>query len=69
MSVIVRNLLWTSTLSSTPSLMYTTYLQWAVGQCQLESVSLLPVDGAISELPARFVDPAIGGAAAWNMLM
>lgn len=44
-------------------------MQWAVGQCQLESVTLLPVDGAISELPARFVDPAVGAAAAWNMLM
>lgn len=25
--------------------------------------------GALSELPARIVDPAFGAAAAWNMLM
>jgi amino acid transporter len=47
------------------------FLFWAtivfsVAQCQLEIVSLLPLDGSFIRLAGRMVDPALGVAVGWN---
>ncbi|WVQ79668.1 hypothetical protein IAT38_001768 [Cryptococcus sp. DSM 104549] len=39
---------------------------YCVAQCQLEIVTLFPLDGAHIRLAARMVDPALGIAAGWN---
>ena len=40
---------------------------WAVAQCQIEMVSLLPVDGSFIRFAGRFVDEAYGMAAGYNV--
>jgi amino acid transporter len=42
---------------------------FAIAQCQLEIVSLLPLDGSYIRLAARIVDPALGVAAGYNMFV
>ncbi|WVQ79666.1 hypothetical protein IAT38_001766 [Cryptococcus sp. DSM 104549] len=39
---------------------------YAVAQCQLEIVTLFPLDGAHIRLAGRMVDPALGVAVGWN---
>jgi len=39
---------------------------WAVAQCQIEMVSLLPVDGSFIRFAGRFVDESYGMAAGYN---
>ncbi|WVR04390.1 hypothetical protein IAU60_001392 [Kwoniella sp. DSM 27419] len=39
---------------------------YAVNQCQLEIVTLLPLDGSFIRLAGRMVDPALGVAVGWN---
>ncbi|CAH0057838.1 unnamed protein product [Clonostachys solani] len=39
---------------------------FCMAQCQIEIVSLLPIDGAPIRLAGRMIDPAVGVAAGWN---
>ncbi|ORY25456.1 putative amino acid transporter [Naematelia encephala] len=39
---------------------------YSVAQCQLEIVSLFPLDGSFIRLAGRMVDPALGVAVGWN---
>nr|XP_019001971.1 amino acid transporter [Kwoniella mangroviensis CBS 8507]OCF65432.1 amino acid transporter [Kwoniella mangroviensis CBS 8507] len=39
---------------------------YSIGQCQMEIVSLLPLDGSFIRLATRMVDPALGVAVGWN---
>ena len=40
---------------------------FAVAQCQIEMVSLLPVDGSFIRFAGRFVDESYGMAAGYNV--
>ncbi|OCF41832.1 amino acid transporter [Kwoniella heveanensis CBS 569] len=39
---------------------------YSIAQCQLEIVTLLPLDGSFIRLAGRMVDPALGVAVGWN---
>ncbi|KAF5701869.1 amino acid transporter [Fusarium mundagurra] len=39
---------------------------FSVAQCQMEIVTLFPLDGSFIRLASRMVDPALGVAVGWN---
>ncbi|WWD22589.1 hypothetical protein CI109_107082 [Kwoniella shandongensis] len=56
---------------SGPACLLIAFLFWAtvvysIAQCQMEIVSLFPLDGSFIRLAARMVDPALGVTAGWN---
>lgn len=42
---------------------------FAIAQCQMEIVTLLPYDGSFIRLAGRMVDPALGVSIGWNMFV
>ncbi|KAL4969641.1 amino acid permease/ SLC12A domain-containing protein [Aspergillus stella-maris] len=60
-----------SGVMSGPLCLFLAFIFWAsvvfcVAQCQIEIVTLLPLDGAFIRLAGRMVDPALGVAVGWN---
>ncbi|KAL4928486.1 amino acid permease/ SLC12A domain-containing protein [Aspergillus undulatus] len=60
-----------SGVMSGPLCLFLGFIFWAsvvycVAQCQIEIVTLLPLDGAFIRLAGRMVDPALGVAVGWN---
>jgi hypothetical protein len=61
-----------SGVSSGPLCLLIGFLFWAtvvfsVAQCQIEIVTLFPLDGSYIRLAGRMVDPALGVVAGWNL--
>ncbi|KAH0285379.1 putative amino acid transporter [Aureobasidium namibiae CBS 147.97] len=61
-----------SGVSSGPLCLLVGFVFWAtvvfsVAQCQIEIVTLFPLDGSYIRLAGRMVDPALGVTAGWNL--
>ncbi|KAL2836088.1 amino acid permease-domain-containing protein [Aspergillus pseudoustus] len=60
-----------SGVMSGPLCLFLAFVFWAsivfcIAQCQIEIVTLLPLDGSFIRLAGRMVDPALGVAVGWN---
>ncbi|KAL3466699.1 amino acid permease/ SLC12A domain-containing protein [Aspergillus heterothallicus] len=60
-----------SGVMSGPLCLFLAFIFWAtvvycIAQCQIEIVTLLPLDGSFIRLAGRMIDPALGVAVGWN---